>query len=438
MSSSNPFRIVGLAAEEEEQRTRIARIAEMGDVRSLLELLPFLPPGTHRLGVEAAKAAESVLTRSTPTQLAWFDQWYRSGWPPKGPPAPEWKGMQLGGLSWAREFRGVVALASCHPNGFVREVAVRVLSEFDDGFELPFLLIRTNDWVEKVRVAAAGAASRRVGAAYVDHWLRCLGLLERLRLAQRRERGAALYAQRVDELLLGDNVRPRLESALTTGELSIRRGALRLALLLARGKSSSLLKVALRDANPLLAFEAAEGLLRNATHADTTPIISRLLGHRLGRVRKLALLASVEQQLPSAKPWLERAIFDDTRVVREIARHELSKLDAAPRDFAAVYRHRLAEDGHHDDAIALEGLAEVGTRDDAARFLESLHDANARVRAAAIAGVGRCGAGDYNDELEAALHDPSSMVRRAAVPFVRRYLGRALTRRTLRQRWVTG
>lgn len=93
VSISNPFRVVDSAVEDEERRARIARIAETGNVRSLVELLPFLLPGRHRFGLESAKAVESVLARSAPTQLAAFDQWYRSGWPPKGPPAPEWQDM---------------------------------------------------------------------------------------------------------------------------------------------------------------------------------------------------------------------------------------------------------------------------------------------------------------------------------------------------------
>jgi len=434
MRLPNPFRILAQRAETEEQRTRVALIEKSGDLRSLVELLPFLPPEAHRLGLEAARAATSVLDRSSPLQLAWFDQWYREGWGHGGPHAPAWHDVRLGPLPWARQFRGVVALASFHANGFVREVAVRLLSEFDQGFELPYLLIRTNDWVPKVRVAAAAAALQRVTPAYVEHWLRCLGLLERLRAAQRQDQGGALYLRRVEALLLHDDARERVESALSTGELPIRREVLRLAQLLPGAERRRLLTIASKDADPLIAFGAASGLLRNATEERALDVINQLLHHRLGRVRSLALAAAREQKLPSALGWLERAVFDEARCVREAGRHQLSKLAHEERDFAAMYRKRAAESQGRDRTVALEGLAEVGTRDDLELFLRFLHAGHARLRAAAIVGIGRCAGETHLDELENALRDGSSTVRRAAAPFAKRYLGRGVVLRVLRER----
>jgi HEAT repeat protein len=429
----NPFRALGRPPEEEEQRARVALIADDGDVRSLVELLPFLPPEAHRLGPEAARAAASVLGRCSPLQLAWFDQWYRGGWLPKGSPAPTWKDVRLGTLSWARQFRGVVALASFHGNGFVRELAVRLLSDFDDGFELPYLLIRTNDWVPKVRIAAATAALQRVGPSYTEHWLRCLGLLDRLRMAGRRERDCALYVHRVEALLLHADARTHLESALSTGDLAVRRAALRLAFLLPGGERRRLLTIATRDADPLVASEAAKDLLANAPTDGSSSVVAELLHHRFGRIRGRALAAALEQQVPSASDWLERAIFDNARCVREVGRHELSKLENGHRDFAAMYRKRMSESLGRDRTVALEGLAEVGTRDDVDLLLRFLHDPNARVRAAAIAGIGRCAGEAHHDALEAALRDRSSMVRRAVTPFANLCLGRAVVRRARRE-----
>lgn len=425
----NPFRVLGGRAEDEEERARIALIAEAGEVRSLVELLPFLPPEAHRLGTEAAEAAAAVLERCSPSQLAWFDQWYRGGWLPKGPPAPAWRDVRLGTLSWARQFRGVVALASFHGNGFVREVAVRLLSELDDGFELPYLLIRTNDWVPKVRVAAATAALKRVTASHIEHWLRCLGLLDRLRMAQRRDRESAPYVGRVEELLLHADARTPLESALSTGELTVRRAVLRLVLRLPSGERRRLLMTAVRDADPLIAFDAAKGLLSNTTTDESPSAVAQLVHHRLARIRGLALAAAVEQRVPSATDWLERAVFDEARSVREVGRHELSKLENGDRDFAATYRKRVSESADRDRAVALEGLAEVGTQDDIEVFRQFLHDPNARMRAAAIAGIGRCNGERHLDDLEAALRDASSTVRRAATRFAKLYLGRGPVKR---------
>lgn len=434
MGIFNPFRLLDRRAKEvEEQRARIAFVAEAGDVRALVELLPFLPPETHRLGPDAAKAADSVLARCSPVQLAWFDQWYREGWGPKGPDAPAWRDVRLGPLSWARQFRGVVALASFHGNGFVREIAVRLLGSFDDGFELPYLLIRTNDWVPKVRVAAATAALHRVGPSYVEHWIRCLGLLERLRSAERRDRDDAVYVRRVEQLLLHADSRASLQTALSAGDLTTRRAALRLAELLPPAERHELLTTAVLDVDPRIAIQAARGLLASPSPGDSSAIHPQLLQHRLGKIRSLALTAAVEHDLPSSTDWLERALLDDARCVREVARFELSKGAGAPRDFASWYRARLSATDPRLRVIALEGLAEIGTREDVPVFLPLLRAPNARVRAAAIAGIGRCQGDRHHDELEAALRDPSSMVRRAATPFAKLHSGKAFVQRLRRE-----
>lgn len=423
MKSVGPYRVPGRREEDEEQKARLDRIAASGDVRSLVELLPLLPPEAHRLGPDAAKAATSVLERASPSRLAWFDQWYRGGWLPKGPDAPAWRDVRLGRGPWARRFKGVVALASFHANGFVRETAVRLLSELDDGFELPYLLIRTNDWVPKVRIAAATAAAQRTTASYVEHWVRCLGLVDRLRNTQRGERDAP-YVRRVEELLLREDARPLLESALSRGELTVRRAVLRRVALLPDGERRRLLTIASRDVDPVIAIDGAKRLLPDAA--------AELLRHPISRVRHLALEAAVARDVSSARDGLEQALFDDARSVRETARHHLSKLDGG-RDFAAAYRKRVSESRGREKIVALEALAEVGTADDLDRFVPLLHDPKARVRAAAIVAIGRWAGEAHLDDLEAALRDRSSVVRRAASPFAKRYLGRGIVHRARRE-----
>jgi hypothetical protein len=74
----------------------------------------------------------------------------------------------------------VIALASMHKSGFVRERAVRLLAGRRDGGELPLLLVRVNDWVAPVREAAGAAVRARLQPAYAVHFVRCLTLVEDL------------------------------------------------------------------------------------------------------------------------------------------------------------------------------------------------------------------------------------------------------------------
>jgi HEAT repeat protein len=153
-----------------------------------------------------------------------------------------------------------------------------------------------------------------------------------------------------------------------------------------------------------------------------------------GPLETLALLERVRSALAlvrdvaAAIPALQSAEFDDARSIRELARHELSKRDHTA-DFAPGYRRAVELRQGRDRTIAIEGLAEIGSREDVPLFLRFFEDPNARVRAAAIVGIGRCDGSNHLDELEAALLDGSSLVRRAVNQYANLYLGRGFARR---------
>jgi HEAT repeats len=419
----NPFRIPGRDTIEDEG-ARIARLGESGDLRSILDLLPFLPPEAHPAGSDAADAAHRILGRAIPTQLAWFDSWFRSRWAP-----PKWKDVRLGDAEWARRFPGVVALASFHANGFVREVAVRLLASFEDGSELPFLLVRANDWVAAVQSTALAVLFRRVTVPYAMYWVHCLPLAARLGTALRRKDDLARLRKKIDALLTEPTVRSVLASGLADKELDVRRECLRLASSLAVDEAQPLLLTALADPDPLVANRASDALCARLRSQDVDTVLRPMLSHRVARVRVQAIHTACLHAPQVVVGILRDALLDEARCVRELARYELSRLCHPAPDAADYYRAAL---GRHEGRVriaALEGLAETGTREDVPTFRGLLRDANARIRAAAIVGLGRCDPSGHLDELAAALKDSSAKVRRTSFPYARMHLGRHAVRR---------
>ena len=61
------------------------------------------------------------------------------------------------------------------------------LSERFDGKELPFLLIRQNDWVNSIALDAQSAVAERINDAYATRFARCLRLILHLASYQRRD-----------------------------------------------------------------------------------------------------------------------------------------------------------------------------------------------------------------------------------------------------------
>ncbi len=87
----------------------------------------------------------------------------------------------------------LVQLLMCHPDGRVREAAIRMANlRPDRGRELRFLLVRLNDWVPEVRRAASEALRARLTASSADQlWRRCrCSTTRRAGVASRSERSS--------------------------------------------------------------------------------------------------------------------------------------------------------------------------------------------------------------------------------------------------------
>lgn len=87
----------------------------------------------------------------------------------------------------------------------------------------------------------------------------------------------------------------------------------------------------------MIAIAAARAILQHAPAADAAAMVDPMIEHPLARVRSLALDAALRLETPNGIVALRRAVFDDARSVRELARYELTKREA-PVDFASAYR----------------------------------------------------------------------------------------------------
>ncbi|MFI5461079.1 MAG: hypothetical protein ACHRXM_37200 [Isosphaerales bacterium] len=122
----------------------------------------------------------------------------------------------------------VLGLLSFHRNGYVRHEALRLLAQSHDGSELPYLLIRQNDWVESIRADARRAVQARLDEGYLPDFVGNLPLVVHL-LAFRRHDHADLVRQ-----VIGMLVQPEhdelLARAIRSQDRTVRRSVIRLAL----------------------------------------------------------------------------------------------------------------------------------------------------------------------------------------------------------------
>lgn len=81
----------------------------------------------------------------------------------------------------------VLGLLSFCFDGYVREKALRQLAGRYYEDELPFIILRLNDWVEKIHDIADGAIQERLHLAYDEFWIQHAALFYRLKDARRYE-----------------------------------------------------------------------------------------------------------------------------------------------------------------------------------------------------------------------------------------------------------
>jgi hypothetical protein len=363
---------------------------------------------------------EAALAQATPADVAWLDRHRRSS-DADHYSHTSWIALRPHQLDPGEP--ALVALASMHSNGFVRQRATGLLATRADGGEVPYLLIRVNDWVPSIRARAEEALRARITPAYAASFVACLGLMESLRFVRRAPPGALIVS--IEASLAAAPARAALLTGLRSNDRAVRRSCARIG---AATGDTALLLEAVIDADPVVATFAAKAIVATWTGDALREVLPRLLGGP-PRLRGLAIEAVCTQLTDEAGPHLRRALLDPAGGVREIARFRWGKSGLAPIDFASFYRDTIARGEPATFAAALRGLAETGTPSDAPLFEPYLGNPRSAVRAAAVMGLGRCGFTRYGDALLAAMKDPSPRVANVARSWVRVRLGRALARR---------
>jgi hypothetical protein len=295
----------------------------------------------------------------------------------------------------------VVALASLHRDGRIRQAAVSRMLNSPRADLVPFLALRTTDWVPQVRALARG------GLAVLLHEQPAL-VPEALGVALRmehRSRGDFLGSTILAALL---GATPRIRARLLAApDPRVRSYLGRHALAHGWFGPDELLSRALGEPDRALREAAAEQAAKQAIWQNRLPVLEHLAASRHPGVRVTGLTALARAGQPvRAAGYLD----DPAAVVRALARDVVRRAGGAPRT------HYRAAVGLADPPLgAVEGLGETGTAQDAPLLAPLLGHRSAQVRAAAVRGLARIGALHPEQALRM-LHDPSPrVVREAAV-----------------------
>jgi HEAT repeat protein len=305
----------------------------------------------------------------------------------------------------------LLGIASCHTNGYVREAAVRELGKTETGAELPFLLIRANDWVREIRCSARDFLLKRIRPDYIHRLMDWLSLALRLSKVGRDDHSAILEAVR--RLLASSEAREALHKGFGSRDQFVRRFCFQLAL---NSNETDLLKVLQRafvERDAQVRKEAVHKLREILPGGGSKELLIRARNDGFMAVRREALQIFSEKYADEADQEFQSALLDTNIAVREVAQYYFQKKGGV--DLRAYYSSRLETSNSRQICAVIAGVGETGVVKDSQLVEPFLHNQSLKVRVAALHAIAKLNPDAYLDKFVLALSDASSKVAREAV-----------------------
>ena len=405
-------------ADRTEPRPRwnidvLSELATSGDVGVVPGIAPALLSGNRDEAYAAARTISALLAQAGPEELIALSERMRSSWFLGDPFGDEWLRLTPRELQkWVGPGEPgilVLRLSSFHANGYVREAAVMRLALLNDGAELPYLLLRLNDWVPQVRAAALDAVVKRVRPDYVEHFVDNLELVVRLESVKRSDQGDVLAA--ISSLLALPSARTPMIAAMHSRSATVRRASFRFLTRNSPDDLAALLTAALSVEDPIVRLWVARTALAELRGDALRGVLDSLDSDRSALVRREALAAWADHFPGEAFDRLMAGAMDTRAATRAEARFRLRDRGV---DFAQIYRAALATDRPVRLASAVAGLTETGRPEDASALRPLLSHQSPRVRRAAVRGLVWLAGERYLDAAFDVLRDPARSVSSAA------------------------
>jgi len=302
-----------------------------------------------------------------------------------------------------------LGVGSFHPSGYIRESAVTNLEGHWSGDELPFLLVRANDWVAEVRFVAVRALMARANPSYAAHFLRFLPLVRRLAQTRRAENSEIVEA--VETLLRSPEADGVLRAGCLSAEPTVRRASFQLRLE-DKDRQVEAAGDALRERDPIIRLWAVRALATQPAQPELRGLLERMIADSSSAVRAVAIDLFCVNHPDEAKPLLWSSLLDRSASIRAASRWKLTRHE--PVDFGAVYREALATAEGFRLVAAIYGLGEIGCREAAEDVASFLKHSRLNVRVAAIRALSGITQNEFLGRFEAALSDDLPKVSTAA------------------------
>ena len=381
----------------------LLEMAKLGEPALIVYIVPFI--GHPQLGPTAVRVIDELaagltsrelmqLSFNGPAHIAFGTPW---SWTRLRSPHKSWYELEAGdvtlfddgssGTVWA------LGLTANHGNGFVRQAALERLGRRRTGRELPFLLLRANDWVTQVRRLVLGLLEERLDPDYVEHFARNFFLVERLLECGRANHRPLVEA--VSKLVFHPDHRGVLLDVVGDCDRWTARALLRCLVEHVPIDDHKLIAVFLGHSDLVTRTMAARWLVANASCDSLATYLGRLKADSASSIRKVFLYAVVDRFPEEIESSLQALLLDRSAAVRDAARFYLRESEEI--DSERTYRDALGSESSRVLAIAIDGLVETKQADCLETIREHQTSEFVAVRKAVLRAIAAFGASDEID-----------------------------------------
>lgn len=292
----------------------------------------------------------------------------------------------------------ILGLCSLHPNGYFREKAIKELEKAVSGYEVPYLLIRLNDWVGVVRDAAKAAVLERLKPSYASVIIENLPLVYRLSKCSRDMHQELI--EMIIKMLISNEARQCLVNGLESENSQVRTLCYEIIAKYELLESSKYIGLLIKEPNPHTRLHALRQVTDKISFNDFRYFSEYLLYDKYAPIRLLAY-ELYDKYLPSeSKSLLTNALLDKHISVRETARYLLKTKGI--KDFSAFYIDALNKGVSYG---AICGLGETGKEDDAAYLINFLDLDQAKIVRITIRALSKLAFEEFKDTCIVLLSD---------------------------------
>ncbi|WP_458119346.1 HEAT repeat domain-containing protein [Paenibacillus sp. Z6-24] len=399
----------------------IGLIRRSGEIAAIPYLTPFLESPDMELQMAAENTISELLQHCPPADLVWLSEKMRE-YLPYGftENASQWVHLTTENIKkWPASVHPVkIIMASFHWNGYVREAALKRITEFHDGSEIPFLLIRLNDWVSPIRFHTYKALKQRIHTHNAGIFIRNLTLVKRLEHCS-RDRYEALI-QSIYDLLREPECLPELEQGMTSTDRDIRRFCLQMALESRAAVPEEILEKSLYDQDTSIRVWAARQTDNVLSGSELHRLLVLMTQDSFPAVRREGIEMLAYRFPGEAVPFLKASLLDRNAIVREVTRKHLSRMEKV--SYVEFYLDTIWSGDERLLPAALYGLGETGQAEDAQVIAEYAYHSAGPVRKAVIRGLAQLDARTYGELIRQGLLDSHPGVSREAARALKNHM----------------